>query len=165
MQCRHGCIANTAIFVSLAGIGYWLAEDPLPIRCTESTVLADALAFGSHNASVMVTLVLVSLSTLGIGGLLFFGLNGYVFGQMLAVLPPTTVPWVLLYAPVEVFAFLCANAWACCLSREATLWLRTGRQMRAIADARGLPSLAIGGIAIAAILEAWAVVLGWRDVC
>ena len=49
-------------------------------------------------------------------GLVFFALNGYVAGSILAALTGKSIVYFLLFAPVEVSAFVLAFTTACNVS-------------------------------------------------
>ena len=107
-------------------------------------------------------LVLTSLLTFGLGGLVFWAVNGYAFGNMIATLPPDKIPGLLLYAPLEVSAFLLGSAAAHRLSMALVSWLRWGRSPRpALRKSVLLFGVGAGAIVLSAFLEAWAIRLAW----
>lgn len=117
----------------------------------------------SNNIGVLIYLVLANVLLMGIAGVLLFVVNGYFFGQMIAM---TTGPavWVWLYAPVEVLAFALGAAGSIRVALELLTWLSSGKRIsvQVVGDLALVFGTAVFGLLIAALLESLAIQGAWR---
>jgi len=86
-------------------VGWTLGDSKLPAR-SPSRFWMDVFSIAANNSRQLIVLVVASLLTLGLAGVSLLVLNGFTFGW--AVGSAGASLWLLLYAPLEVFAF----AWA-----------------------------------------------------
>jgi len=108
MQPKSGSLASLVMLhlgtFMLAGVGGWLkATESLPAR-PAGALLDDVVTIASNNLGVLIYLVAANVLLVGMVGVVLFAVNGYLFGQMLAM-TVGPVAWVWLYAPVEILAF------------------------------------------------------------
>lgn len=99
-------------FVVFVVWGSLVADGQLPPREVD-TWWRELLFILGNNTGVLVSMYIGCLLSVGIVGVPFFAINGFVFGEMIRSVPMEKVPWVLLYAPLEMatfaFAFLGAR--------------------------------------------------------
>ena len=158
---RLSIVLYWSVLVAASGLGWSAAEGDLPQRIPDSP-FREAVAIAAHNFVAVCVLVVASLASGGVGGLFFFAVNGYAFGQMLGMAPPEKTPWVLVYAPVELWAFTAAAVASARLSWAVARWLGDGTSF---ADAARRVAISLVLIVVllvvAAILEAIAIRGAW----
>ena len=156
-------LLHLSVFTVSVGAGWGTAEGSLAPRPVDG-VWQEAVAVASHNARTVCVLAVASLTTGGLGGLFLFGVNGYAFGKMLGMAPAAKVHWVLLYAPVEVWAFTVASVAATRWSWMTACWLLRQHAAPAAGRHAGVTVTVVAGIlAAAALLEALAIQGAWGD--
>ena len=141
-------------------LGWLTANGTLPTRHTDA--LADDLVrIVTGNARASCTLFLLSLSTFGVGGLVFFALNGFAVGLMLGMVTADKAVYLLLYAPLEFVGFILVGWAALQIVRSILQWCG-GSQLRVPFDAVGNTLCAAAmWLAAAAVLEIAAILLAW----
>ncbi len=149
-----------AAFVVNVLFGWLAANGTLPARPTDA--LADDLVqIVTGNARASCTLFLLSLSTFGVGGLVFFALNGFAVGLMLGMVATDKAVYLILYAPLELVGFVLVG-WAALQLVESILQWCGGSQLRVPVDAVGdTLCTAVLWLAGAAVLEVAAILLAW----
>lgn len=157
LSARAVVTSQVVSFGVASGAGYWLAGGnqsanvPGSFWCTALEILF-------QNVGALVVLALGSLLSFGICGILFFTINGMVFGNMLGVLPTETVAYVALYAPLEIAAFLFVSFAA----TGAAFSIMHGDDVALSLTAAGRRiGYAGAGLGASACLEAWAISLAW----
>ena len=160
---RVAVFVHLSVFAMAVGAGWGLAEGDLPPRDADA-LWREAVAIASQNARAVCVLVVASLTTGGLAGLLLFGVNGYAFGAMLGMAPLTKVHWVLLYAPVELSAFTVASVAATRFSWMVGRWLREDAPVSMAGSRVGVTATVVAGtLAAAALLEALAIHRAWSN--
>lgn len=147
------------LFIAATVGGYVAADGVLPERVA-AVWYDEAAAILFHNARFVVVLFVSSLLTYGVAGCVILAINGLAFGVMLGMAPTEKVWWVVLYVPIEVLSYACISTAAIRFSAVGMRWLRTGS---IVVRGRHVEWLAVGlyGVAVAAWLEAWAIVGAW----
>ena len=130
-----------------------------------SFVVSDAVDILQHNAGTWLFLFITNTFSLGVGGLVFFAMNGYVVGTMVGLVPLEKIYYLAMFAPLEIGAFAIAFecsyrlSWACidclCFSRPAGRMLNTAITAGACMLGSFLMLIA------AAFLETLSIVMAW----
>ena len=126
-RCLSACLlAQVAVWAVAVGAGLWFGQGAFPLALLPGTseepvsVLSSLFEILFHNLWSAVVLAGVCLFTLGIGGALMLGFNGYLFGA--------TVPklaWIILYAVPEFLSFCLVAAVSMRTSVYCAYWLAT----------------------------------------
>lgn len=158
---RVAAFLHLSIFMVSVGLGWHQADGVLAPGAVDG-IWREAAAIAGQNARAVCVLAAASLTTGGLGGLLFFAVNGYVFGEMLGMVPATKIYWVLLYAPVEIGAFTVASVAAARPAWMVAQWLREDNS-GPLAPPRWAAVVVIvaGSLAAAALLEVLAIQGAW----
>ena len=156
-------LAHLAVFATSVVAGWSTAEGALPGR-EVGAARQEAMAIAVQNVRAACVLAVASLVTAGFGGIVFFAVNGHAFGRMLGIVPLQQAPWVLLYAPVEVWAFTVASVAAARLSWDVARWLHGEPWSRTAVWRAGRAMAGMAGmLGAAAILETFAILGAWGD--
>lgn len=163
MRSWYQCLTYLTVFLVCLVAGWSQTEGEITSRAVTEPFWQDALSLAAHNLAVLTVLVLTSLLTFGVSGLVFWAVNGYVFGAMVGMLPSDKMMWLMLYAPLEISAFLCGSVAAYRFSMTVFSWLREGAAPHRSALNRSAILLTVGVVTmlVAALLEAWAIRLSW----
>lgn len=143
--------------------GSLVADGQLPPRGV-GVWWRELLFIVGNNAGVLVGMYVGCLLSVGLVGVFFFAVNGFVFGTMLGSVPVVKVPWVLLYAPLELGTF----AFAFLGAREASLAAYRslaghGFARHVIVQGAYRVVVAFGLLLVAALLEVVAIQGAWSD--
>jgi len=154
-------IAHVAAF-SLAATAGAFHGPILAEPRTAGPLLEEFHRIGTHNIRALVLLVATNIPLVGSAGLFLFLLNGYLFGRMLAGSAAPTV-WVWLYAPLEVGAFALGASASMRIGLAIVRWLagNEGPDRPALEESTAAVAVAFGGIGLAALLEAAAILKAW----
>lgn len=116
----------------------------------------------SNNLRALVALAAAGAVFLGVAGMIVFALNGYVFGQML-VASEVSLTGLWLFAPLELASFAVGAAAAMRIGLETLRWLRHGVAVEPaeFEQFAGAVGFAGAGLAIAAVLEGFAIQWAW----
>lgn len=151
---------HVAVFAAAMCAGYVSADGTLPGRVAAAWY-DEAAAILLHNVGFVVVLFTVSLATCGVAGCALLAINGLAFGRVLGMVTPAEkVWWVVLYAPVEVLSYTCISMAAVRVSVLVFRWLQSDSAV-ALGPVSRQVAAGLYGVAIAAWLEAWAIVGAW----
>lgn len=155
------------VFLSLAFflvflISGYAGSDGVLMGRSETPFMHDIVRILKGNLGSLVFMYVTTVFSFGMCGLVFFALNGYMAGSLLGVLTGDRIVYFLLFAPVEVSAFVLAFASAFNTSRTFVRSLRYDESFRPVWR------LMAGGFAspvllllVAAFLEAVSIKLAW----
>lgn len=102
------------VFTMFMAVGYAGTADGVKLTGrSENSFPAVFLHILSGNIRSLLVLVVSSVLSIGICGLVFFALNGYAAGSILGVLSGDSIVYFLLFLPLEIVAFALAFAYAC----------------------------------------------------
>ena len=119
-------------------------------------VAGKAIEIFAHNAGATLVIVVGSVCTAGVFGVLMHGVNGYMAGALMrSTVEHELQPWLWLFAPGEVLAFATAGAAAAAVTIAAFRGRSTARAgLRVVA-------LSLAGMAPSAVLESLLIKLDW----
>ena len=166
MQPGPGSLATLVVLhletFTLAGMVGWLRATGSLTGRPAGEFLDDAARIASNNIGVLIYLVAANVLLMGIVGVFLFALNGYLFGQMLAM-TVGPVAWVWLYAPVEILAFALGASISIRVVFELVKWLRSGKCVSAqvVRELTMAMVAAVLGLLTAAFLESVAIQRAW----
>lgn len=151
-------------FLAFAVWGSLVTEGQLPPREVDAW-WRELISILAANCGVFVGMYVGCVLSAGIVGVPFFAANGLVFGGMLASVPLAKVPWVLLYAPLEMAAFALAFLGGRDISLAVVRGLagNGGVERCEIMHGACRAVVAFGLLVVAAALEVAAIFGAWND--
>lgn len=115
-----------------------------------------AMEIFAHNAGATLTIVIGSVCTVGLFGVLMHGVNGYMAGALMrATVEHGLQPWIWLFAPGEVLAFASAGAAASAVTVAAF------RGRSAVRAGFRVVAVSLAAMATSAMLESVLIKLAW----